>query len=344
MSGARKKLPSAAIASAKMHWTTKIGVGAVVLFMLVVAGLNALGWVNTLPGPAGIAASIVAISFELMALVAFEHLCAYAKARDHFRFALASVGLMLAVGMNIEGGHRGLDHMAVSFHQQAETDRRAAQTALDAERANVGAEIATIQARIDRAASTNPGIASPMRMQQWRENFEALTAEDRRQIANLRARLDTLPLTVAAQEPYPRWAPYAIASIFAFFSVFGLTMFSVKVPGPELSVAQARRVAPPKTAKKASKEVAKLTRQAPEPTQPREEPGIVEPAATTPPCSEEALVVALDWLMGRGKIVSLKTVAGYLNVPLESVADSPHAHLVHEAAALQKAQRDMAAA
>jgi hypothetical protein len=329
-----------------MHWTTKIGVGAVVLFMLVVAGLNALGWVNTLPGPAGIAASVVAISFELMALVAFEHLCAYAKARDYFRFALASVGLMLAVGMNIEGGHRGLDHMAVSFHQQAETDRRAAQTALDTERANVGAEIAAIQARIDQAASTNPGVASPMRMQQWRENFEALTAEDRRQIASLRARLDTLPLTVAAQEPYPRWAPYAIASIFAFFSVFGLTMFSVKVPGPELNVASAK-ARPAANARKIAASARKLngamTRQALEPLKPREEPAIVEAAEAVPPCTEEALVVALDWLTGRGKVVSLKTVAGYLNVPLESVAESPHVHLVHEAIAFQKAQREMAA-
>jgi hypothetical protein len=329
-----------------MHWTTKIGVGAVVLFMLVVAGLNALGWVNTLPGPAGIAASVVAISFELMALVAFEHLCAYAKARDYFRFALASVGLMLAVGMNIEGGHRGLDHMAVSFHQQAETDRRAAQTALDTERANVGAEIAAIQARIDQAAATNPGVASPMRMQQWRENFEALTAEDRRQIASLRARLDTLPLTVAAQEPYPRWAPYAIASIFAFFSVFGLTMFSVKVPGPELSVAQGKARSAPSPRKMASgarKLNGAMARQALEAPKPREEPAVVEAAAIVPPCTEEALVVALDWLTGRGKVVSLKTVAGYLNVPLESVAESPHVHLVHEAIAFQKTQREMAA-
>jgi hypothetical protein len=334
------------MAPAKMHWTTKIGVAAVVLFMVVVAGLNALGWINTLPGPAGIAASVVAISFELMALVIWEHLTSYAKARDYFRFALASVGLLLAVGMNIEGGHRGLDHMAVSFHQQAETDRRAAQTALDAERANIASEIAAIQARIDLAAATNPGVASPMRMQQWRENFEALTVEDRRQIANLRQRLDTLPLTVAAQEPYPRWAPYAIASIFAFFSVFGLTMFSVKVPGPELSVAQAKSRPVASTRKMASgarKLNNAMARQALEPPATREEPAIIEAAATTPPCSEEALVVALDWLTGRGKVVSLKTVAGYLNVPLESVAESPHVHLVHEAIAFQKAQREMAA-
>jgi hypothetical protein len=322
-----------------MHWTTKIGVAAVVLFMLVVAGLNAMGWVNTLPGAAGLAASVVAISFELMALVAFEHLVAYHKARDYGRFLLASIGLLLAVGMNIEGGHRGLDHMAVSFHQRAEADRRAAQAALDTERGDIADQIADMQARIDAAAATNPGISSPMRMQQWRENYDLMTGEDRQQIALLRARLDSLPLTVATQEPYPRWVPYTIASIFAFFSVFGLTMFSVKVPGPELNVAQGRG----RSAASARKMKDALSKQAMKAAKAREETAQIEPAEAVPPCTEADIVSALDWLSGQGKVVTLRAVAGYLNVPQTSVTASPAANLVRDAIAWQKAKRDMAA-
>lgn len=335
----RGKSQAAPPAPIKMHWTTKIGVAAVILFMFVVAGLNALGWVNTLPGGAGIAASVVAISFELMALVIFEHLTAYAKSRDYFRFMLAAVGLLLAVGMNIEGGHRGLDHMAVSFHQQAEDERRGAQATLDSERGDIADQIAVAQARIDAAAATNPGVSSPMRMEQWRENYEAVTSEDRRQIATLRARLDAMPVTVEAHEPYPRWAPYAIAAIFAFFSVFGLTMFSVKVPGPELAVAQGRGRAPA-TARKLKEALGKQTPKLPKP---REEAAHIEPAQAVPPCTEADIVAAVDWLTGHGKVVSLRAVAGYLNVPQASVATSPHVSLVHNAAAWQKTQKDMAA-
>jgi hypothetical protein len=149
-----------------------------------------------------------------------------------------------------------------------------------------------------------------------------------------------MPLTADVQEPYPRWAPYAIASIFAFFSVFGLTMFSVKVPGPELNVARAKA----RTASTARKIKDALGKQAPGAPRPREAPAIVEAAEAVSPCTEEAIVDALDWLTGHGKVVSLKAVAGYLNVPQASVTASPHVNLVHNAIAWQKTQKDMAAA
>lgn len=320
-------------APAKMHWTTKIGVAAVILFMLVVAGLNAVGWINTLPGPGGIAASVVAVSFELMALVAFEHLVAYRKAGDHGRFFLAFVGLVLAVSMNVEGGHRGLNYIATPFHAQAEAERRLSQEALDATRREVEAQINTLQARIDEVAATNPGTATySERMAEWRANFELVTADDRRQVTALRARLDQLPLTVTMREPYPAWAPYIIASIFAFFSVFGLTMFSVKVPGPELSMG----------AKRAKKLAKALNKQAPAAKE-RDASGQFTPVEKAPPVTEEQIRAAIAALTASGEVISLKAVAQQLSVPVSRLSKHPAKSLVLDKQAWQQVTRQMAA-
>lgn len=302
----------------KMHWTTKIGVAAVILFMLVVAGLNAVGWIHTLPGAAGIAASVVAISLELMAFVSWEHLVAYRKAKDYGRFSLALIGLVLAVLMNIEGGHRGLDHMAAPFHEQVEVERREAQAQLDAERGAIADQIAVIQARIDAQASTNPGLTFPGRMEQWRQNFELVTAEDRRQIAALRARLDQMPVTVAAREPYPTWVPYAVAAAFAFFSVFGLTMFGVKVPGPELTVASGR----------AGALALALSRQRPMEARERDASGQFVRAARVPPLTEQEVRDAIEELTKRGAVVTLTAVAKHYGVPISRASKSPAADLI----------------
>ncbi len=329
--------------SVKMHWTTKIGVAAVILFMFVVAGLNAVGWINTLPGAGGIAASIVAISFEAMALVAFEHLVAYHKARDYGRFFLALVGLILAVGMNVEGGHRGLNYIAAPFQAQAEAERRISQDALDGARRELDAEISQLQTRIDQVAATNPGAATfSERMAEWRANFELVTADDRAQLASLRARLDQLPLSVAAQEPYPPWAPYAIASIFAFFSVFGLTMFSVKVPGAELQMASRNAAAALKMTE------AMLTHEIAEPAR-LEAPAILEKAQDIPPLDELQVREAIAALKLSGKEVKAASVARFHKVPVACVHRSPAVELVlHEVTearnrrALQSAAEQMA--
>ncbi len=321
-------------AAAPMHWTTKIGVAAVILFMLVVACLNAIGWINTLPGAGGIAVSFVAISLEAMAFVAWEHVVAYRKAQDHGRFLLALIGLALAVLMNIEGGHRGLNHMAAPFHAQAETERRNGQERLDGDRREFGAQIASLQTRVDDVASTNPGMTYPGRMEQWRENFELVTAEDRRQIAQLRTRLDRLPLTVGARDPYPEWAPYGIAAAFAFFSVFGLTMFGVKVPGPELSMAQSRR---------AKKMASALGRQAPRTARERDASGEYVSATRAPPASEEDILRAIAELTRGGQVISIRGVAAQLKMSESRVKRSPAVQLIHQKRAWQQVTEDMAA-
>ncbi len=317
-----------------MHWTTKIGVASVVLFMLVVAGLNGIGWINTLPGAGGIAVSIVAVSLELMAFVAWEHLVAYQKAQDHGRFALALIGLALAVLMNVEGGHRGLNHVAAPFYVQAESERRAGQERLDETRRDLEQQIATAQTRIDEVAQTNPGMTYPGRMEQWRQSFELVTAEDRRQIGSLRARLDQLPLSIASREPYPAWAPYGIAAAFAFFSVFGLTMFGVKVPGPELTVAQSRR---------AKKVANALKAQAPRAAKERDATGQFLAAEEIPPLTEEQVCEALKALTESGKVISMGNVARYHKVPVSSVKRSPAAKLVLDKQAWQQITQQMAA-
>ncbi|MEQ1617844.1 MAG: hypothetical protein ABL883_05825 [Terricaulis sp.] len=318
----------------KMHWTTKIGVASVVSFMLVVAGLNGIGWINTLPGAGGIAVSFVAVSLELMAFVAWEHLVAYQKAHDHGRFALALIGLALAVLMNVEGGHRGLNHVAAPFYVQAESERRAGQERLDETRRDLEQEIAALQSRIDEVAQTNPGMTYSGRMEQWRQSFELVTAEDRRQTSSLRARLDQLPLSVAAREPYPGWAPYGIAAAFAFFSVFGLTMFGVKVPGPELTVGQSRR----------AKKVANALRaQAPRAAKERDAAGQFIPAEEIPPLTEEQVCEALKALTESGKVISLGNVARFHKVPVSSVKRSPAAKLVLDKQAWQQITQQMAA-
>lgn len=300
----------------KMHWTTKLGVAAVVLFMLVVAGLNAIGWINTLPGPAGIAAAFVAISLEAMAFVLWEHLAAYQKARDYGRFLLAFLGLIFSVLINIEGGHRGLEHMAAPFYAQAELDRRAAQQALDAERASIGEQIASLQTRVDAFAATNPGLTFTGRMEQWRENFDIVTSDDRRQIAALRARLDQLPLVAPTADPYPKWVPYALAAAFAFFSVFGLTMFGVKVPGPELQVAGRNAVAARQIAEAMrAKELEVVDRNEP--------PAILEQAEDLPPLDEDQVRRAIDALIVQDKAVTAANVARFYKVKVARVYSSP---------------------
>jgi hypothetical protein len=309
-----------------MHWTTKIGVAAVILFMLVVAGLNGIGWMNTLPGPAGIAAAFVAMSLELMAFVAWEHLVAYSKARDHGRFFLAFVGLVLAVLMNVEGGHRGLDHMAEPFYTQAEADRRVAQEALDAERAELSSQIATLQARVDTVAATNPGLTLSGRMEQWRQNFETVTAEDRRQIATLHARLDQMPLSVAAAKPYPQWAPYAVAASFAFFSVFGLTMFGVRVPGPELQMVNRNAIA-------ALKMSEAMRTQRLNASEEQEVPAILEKAEEQPPLDEAQIRQAIAALTLKDKPVTAANIARFHKVKVACVYRSPAVELVQQVVA-----------
>ncbi len=322
----------------EMHWTTKIGVAAVILFMLVVAGLNAVGWMNTLPGAGGIAASVVAVSFEAMALVAFEHLVAYKKARDYGRLFLAFVGLALAVSVNIEGGHRGLNHIAEPFFAQAESERRANQEALDAARSGLEQQIATLQARVDGVAATNPGAETfSERMEQWRANFELVTGEDRRQITLLRARLADMPLTVNAQAPYPDWAPYAIAAIFAFFSVFGLTMFSVKVPGPELHVGNRNATA----ALEFSKAMLIQDIAASEKT---EAPALIEKAEELPPLDDVQIRQAIAALTLQEKEVTPANVARFHKVKVARVYASPHVVLLHEYIAQERQKKALRAA
>lgn len=316
----------------KMHWTTKIGVAAVVLFMLVVAGLNGVGWMNTLPGAAGIAAAFVAMSLELFAFVSWEHVAAYAKARDYGRFLLAFIGLVLAVLMNIEGGHRGLDHMAAPFYTQAEADRRAAQEALDAERATLSDQVAALQARIDSVAATNPGLTLSGRMAAWRENFAIVTAGDRRQITSLRARLDQMPLTISASKPYPDWAPYAVAASFAFFSVFGLTMFGVKVPGAELRVANRNAAAALEFSK------AMLTHDI-APTEQQEAPALIEKAEELPPLDEAHIRQAIAALTLQDKEVTPANIARFHKVKVASVYRSPAVELVQQVVADARAKR-----
>ena len=219
----------------KMHWTTQLGVAGVILCVATVATCNVVGWLHTLPGATGIGAAFIAVGLEVVAFVAWEHIATYWRSRDYGRLALTVIGLAVAALVNIEGGHRGLDHLAAPLYAAAEAERRVSQEALDAERGLVEREIAGLQARIDAEAATNPGTTYPGRMAQWRENFEAVTAEDRRQIAARRARLDALPLTVAAARPFPAWGPYALTTAFAFFSLFGLTLFGVKLPGANAS-------------------------------------------------------------------------------------------------------------
>jgi hypothetical protein len=317
--------------AAPMHWTTKIGVAAVILFMLVVAGLNAVGWVNTLPGPGGIAASVVAVSFELMALVTFEHLVAYRKARDHGRFLLAFVGLALAVAMNVEGGHRGLNHIAAPFYEQAESERRFGQESLDKARGDLATQIAELQRRVDGVAATNPGLTYPGRMEQWRANFDLVTADDRRQVAALRARLEQLPLSVASREPYPAWAPYALASIFAFFSVFGLTMFSVKVPGPELQMAR--------SAAAALKLGAALRTQDIAPSEPQEVAAIPERAEELPPLDEAQIRQAIAALQLRGREITPANIARFHKAKVACVYRSPAVELVQQVVAEARTKR-----
>lgn len=318
----------------KMHWTTKIGVAAVILFMLVVAGLNAVGWINTLPGAGGIAASVVAVSFELMALVLWEHVVAYRKAHDYGRFLLAAFGLLLAVSMNIEGGHRGLNQIAAPFYEQSESDRRTQQQAIDATRAEIEQEIAALQRRVDEVAVTNPGMTYPGRMEQWRANFDLVTADDRRQIAALRARLEQVPLTASAQAPYPQWAPYALASIFAFFSVFGLTMFSVKVPGAELQMANRNAAAALKLG------AAMRTLELAAPEQP-EIAAIPEKAEELPPLDEGQIRQAIAALQLQDKPVTPANIARFHKAKVACVYRSPAVELVQQVVSEARTKRDL---
>lgn len=213
----------------RTHWTTKVGVAGVILCVLVVASLNVTGWRSTLPGPPGVAAAVVAVGLELIAFVAWEHICKYAKGRDWGRLALAAIGLALAAVVNIEGGHRGIEHIAAPLYADADAGRRERQGDLDSERAKLEVQIADLQARVDAVAATNPGVTLSGRMTAWRQNFEAVTAEDRAQIAALRRAQNDLPLTAVYARPFPAWGPYALAAVFAFISLFGLTMFEIKV-------------------------------------------------------------------------------------------------------------------
>jgi hypothetical protein len=230
-----------------MHWTTRIGVAGVVLCVGVIASLNVVGWLNTLPGFPGVAAAIVALGLELIAFVSLEHVFKYWTSRDWGRLLLAVIGLAFAAGWNIEGGHRGVVHLAAPLYASAEADRRVVQGALDTERAALQADIAERQGRIDAVAATNPGVTYPGRMAEWRANFDIVTADDRRAVAQATARLNALAITAIARAPFPRWLPYAVTTAFAFWSIFGLTMFGVKVahaPAPTKRRTPAPKVAP----------------------------------------------------------------------------------------------------
>jgi len=222
-----------------MHWTTRLGVGFVALIALVVAALNVFGWASSIPGPLGIAAGLVAFGFEGMAFVLLEHIFAYFRTRRWGRLILATIALVFAVGMNIEGGHRGLNIIAQPLWTQAETTHTNAQRVLDEQRANITEEVATIRARLQRANAGRPDVArAPAeRIREWVTAYELTTHDDRARLEHLEQQLRAMPTGAAFTAPYPEWGPYAVAAGFVFITVFGLTMFGVKVPGPAFAEA-----------------------------------------------------------------------------------------------------------
>lgn len=212
----------------EMHWTTRIGVGGAMLLALTIAALNVYGWFSSLPIETAAPVALVALSLEAMAFVLWEHIARYTRERRWPQLALAALGLLFAVAINIEGGHRGLIAIAGPLYANAEADRRHAQAGLDAERAQVQSEIARLQQRVD-AAAPDCSAVGPETCRARTEAWQNITASDRAAITAQRARLDVLPLTIARAEPFPAWGPYAVTSALAFLAVFGLTMFGVRV-------------------------------------------------------------------------------------------------------------------
>lgn len=231
----------------RMHWPNWVGVGGVALLAIVVAGLNLFGWNRTLPGAAGQVAGILAFCFEAMAFVLWEVARSHFAARRWWSFGGAAFALLLAVVINVEGGHRGLEQMAQPLFEQAEDDRKAQQELLDRDRSTLAMEIATLQARVDSVPLDLSG--GPQSDTQARLAWNDQTIGDRNRISQKREELDAMPLTIAARQPFPAWAPYASAGVFVYFSVFGLSIFGVRLPGTEAKEARApRKPNPPQEA------------------------------------------------------------------------------------------------
>jgi hypothetical protein len=231
----------------RMHWTTRIGIAGVMLCVCVVATLNVIGWLNTFPGLPGKAAAVVAVGLELIAFVAWEHISKHRRDKDWGRLALAVLGLSLAAAVNIEGGHRGIVHLAAPLYAAAEADHERAQAERDRARAAINTEIAPVQQRVDDVPRPNCEGVGPDTCRSKTANWNDLTRDDRAAIASARARLDELPITVAYVAPFPAWGPYAVTTAFAFFSLFGLTMFGASVPGAD-SIGASRSARKPRPA------------------------------------------------------------------------------------------------
>lgn len=222
-----------------MHWMTKTGVGFVVAFALAVAALNVIGWWQTMPGAAGAVAGFFAFCLEGLAFVLWEHVRAHTKAHRWLLVAGSLFFLAAAVGVNVYGGHQGLNYLAQPLHERAERERLVSQNALDESRRGLETQIAEHQNRIDAVPLDLSG--GPQNDAQAQAAWNLLTADDRQQRETLRNRLDGMPLVVAQREPYPEWGPFAIAAFFVLVSVFGLSVFGVKVPGSELTFETKRR-------------------------------------------------------------------------------------------------------
>lgn len=263
---------------ASMHWMSRVGVTGVIVCVLVMATLNALGWTHTLPGAPGIAAGFIAIGLEAVAFVAWEHIVAYRKARDWGRLGLAVIGLAFAVLVNIEGGHRGLNHILEPLWAEAEDGRRQVQAGLDAERGALADQIVALQARIDAIPAVNCALVGPDTCRSRTANWNDLTGDDRAALAAARAQLNALPLAAGAVSPYPAWGPYALTGVFAFFSLFGLTMFGAKVPGEGIgAVRPVRRREPAKPAPISAQKIVPINSEI-APPKPRRQIHLVEKA------------------------------------------------------------------
>lgn len=217
----------------QMNWMTRVGVAAVFGTGLNIAALNIVGWTWSVHGWAGWWLAGLAAALELFAFIAFEHIAQHFRAgwRHWHKGLLAVLGLAVALCLNIEGGHRGLNYLLAPIEAERIQIARTAQTSLDARHAEIEFEIASLEAQVQAAAASrpNPETTPTARQRAWLDNYEAVTARPLARIADLRAEKDALPLVVEVDHAFPAWGPYAATGALAFISVFGLTMLGVRV-------------------------------------------------------------------------------------------------------------------
>lgn len=217
-----------------LHWLTKVALGGVVLFVLTVAVTNAFGWPRLIPGFLGYAAAVLAIAAAGFAFSLWEHIRLFARERRWLNFTGALALFIGSLAIDAIGVHSGIMVFAEPWKAQMEHQADIDFTARQSELDSQRREIEREIADIQARLDAVPLVlpGRPQSDEQARLAWNERTAADRGRLEAKRDTLDALP-RIAERPPVAPWLSQAVWAFSIFVEI--VVAFGVSILGIEIA-------------------------------------------------------------------------------------------------------------